>query len=271
VLAPWALPEMLEAASGAPFSFYRPGGRGLQGWWAPAPWACATIACTLRATAGDPFSANQGRACLSLHALAARCHRPPQRQAHAEGSVPCSCSPTHSGLTHIGGRQFLVRQLNDHKGSIDLRDMAGGGLEAYAESAAKLWPAPRPLRRPSGHRRLYSAPATACRGAGQVPRPLCRPDRKDWQQLRPPARPGEGVEAPLSQHRTSRSPALPRSKIPSAQRMTRNATITPPRAYEGVSWISAWIQFSRKPISRIKKPQPAHREYFPAQARALSH
>jgi uncharacterized protein (DUF2252 family) len=30
------------------------------------------------------------------------------------------------GWTHIGARQYLVRQLNDHKGSIELADLAGG-------------------------------------------------------------------------------------------------------------------------------------------------
>jgi len=42
------------------------------------------------------------------------------------------------GWTHIGARQYLVRQLNDHKGSIDLADMAGGGLQAYAEVCGEL-------------------------------------------------------------------------------------------------------------------------------------
>ena len=42
------------------------------------------------------------------------------------------------GWTHIGGRQYLVRQLNDHKGSIDLADMVGGGLEAYGEVCGEL-------------------------------------------------------------------------------------------------------------------------------------
>jgi len=31
-----------------------------------------------------------------------------------------------------------VRQLNDHKGSIELGDLAGGGLEAYAEICGEL-------------------------------------------------------------------------------------------------------------------------------------
>ncbi|MGD0628893.1 MAG: DUF2252 domain-containing protein [Terracidiphilus sp.] len=42
------------------------------------------------------------------------------------------------GWTHIGNRQYLVRQLNDHKGSIDLEDLAGGGLTAFAEVCGEL-------------------------------------------------------------------------------------------------------------------------------------
>jgi uncharacterized protein (DUF2252 family) len=42
------------------------------------------------------------------------------------------------GWTHMGGRQFLVRQLNDHKGSIEVADLAGGGLEAFAELCGEL-------------------------------------------------------------------------------------------------------------------------------------
>jgi hypothetical protein len=42
------------------------------------------------------------------------------------------------GWTHIGARQFLVRQLNDHKGSIELEDLSGGGLAAYAEVCGEL-------------------------------------------------------------------------------------------------------------------------------------
>lgn len=42
------------------------------------------------------------------------------------------------GWTHIGSRQFLVRQLNDHKGSIDLTDLAGTGLIAFGEVCGEL-------------------------------------------------------------------------------------------------------------------------------------
>ena len=42
------------------------------------------------------------------------------------------------GWTEIGPRHYLVRQLNDHKGSIEIADLAGTGLQAYAEICGEL-------------------------------------------------------------------------------------------------------------------------------------
>jgi Uncharacterized protein conserved in bacteria (DUF2252) len=42
------------------------------------------------------------------------------------------------GWTQMGARQFLVRQLNDHKGSIDITDLAGTGLAAFGEVCGEL-------------------------------------------------------------------------------------------------------------------------------------
>ncbi len=42
------------------------------------------------------------------------------------------------GWTHIGNRQYLVRQLNDHKGSVAITDLAGANLKAYAEVCGEL-------------------------------------------------------------------------------------------------------------------------------------
>ncbi len=42
------------------------------------------------------------------------------------------------GWTHIGGRDYLVRQLNDHKGSIEIEDLADDGLMAFAEICGEL-------------------------------------------------------------------------------------------------------------------------------------
>jgi hypothetical protein len=42
------------------------------------------------------------------------------------------------GWTYMGGRQYLVRQLNDHKGSVDMEDLKSGGLEAFAVVCGEL-------------------------------------------------------------------------------------------------------------------------------------
>jgi uncharacterized protein (DUF2252 family) len=42
------------------------------------------------------------------------------------------------GWTSIGAHEYLVRQLNDHKGSIDLQGLRGGGLESLALVAGEL-------------------------------------------------------------------------------------------------------------------------------------
>jgi len=42
------------------------------------------------------------------------------------------------GWTTLGGHQFLVRQLNDHKGTIDLTKLRGEGLESFAVVAGEL-------------------------------------------------------------------------------------------------------------------------------------
>jgi len=67
--------------------------------------------------------------------------RPPrhngQRTAEGQKAMQAQSDP-FLGWTHFEGRDYLVRQLNDHKGSIDLEDLAGGGLEAYAEVCGEL-------------------------------------------------------------------------------------------------------------------------------------
>ena len=42
------------------------------------------------------------------------------------------------GWTEMDGRDYLVRQLNDHKGSIELDDLAGAGLVAFGEVCGEL-------------------------------------------------------------------------------------------------------------------------------------
>jgi uncharacterized protein (DUF2252 family) len=64
-------------------------------------------------------------------------HHNGQRTAEGQRAMQMQSDP-FLGWTHIGARQFLVRQLNDHKGSIELADLSGGGLAAYAEVCGEL-------------------------------------------------------------------------------------------------------------------------------------
>ena len=64
-------------------------------------------------------------------------HHNGQRVAEGQKAMQVQSDP-FLGWTHFGGRDYLVRQLNDHKGSIDLEDLAGSGLEAYAEVCGEL-------------------------------------------------------------------------------------------------------------------------------------
>lgn len=64
-------------------------------------------------------------------------HHNGQRVAQGQKAMQMQSDP-FLGWTHIGGRQFLVRQLNDHKGSIDVDDLKDEGLHAYAEVCGEL-------------------------------------------------------------------------------------------------------------------------------------
>lgn len=64
-------------------------------------------------------------------------HHNGQRVAEGQKAMQAQSDP-FLGWTHFGGRDYLVRQLNDHKGSIELEDLSGGGLEAYAEVCGEL-------------------------------------------------------------------------------------------------------------------------------------
>jgi uncharacterized protein (DUF2252 family) len=60
-----------------------------------------------------------------------------QRAVNGQRAMQVQSDP-FLGWTHIGPRQFLVRQLNDHKGSIELTDLAGSGLSAFGEVCGEL-------------------------------------------------------------------------------------------------------------------------------------
>lgn len=60
-----------------------------------------------------------------------------QRVVNGQRAMQVQSDP-FLGWTNIGSRQYLVRQLNDHKGSIDLTDLAGTGLTAFGEVCGEL-------------------------------------------------------------------------------------------------------------------------------------
>ncbi|MFZ0393927.1 MAG: DUF2252 domain-containing protein [Terracidiphilus sp.] len=64
-------------------------------------------------------------------------HHNGQRVAEGQRDLQLQSDP-FLGWTRIGGRDFLVRQLNDHKGSIEIEDLAGKKLAAFAEICGEL-------------------------------------------------------------------------------------------------------------------------------------
>jgi uncharacterized protein (DUF2252 family) len=64
-------------------------------------------------------------------------HHNGQRTAEGQRAMQVQSDP-FLGWTQIAGRDYLVRQLNDHKGSIDLNDLAGSSLVAFAEVCGEL-------------------------------------------------------------------------------------------------------------------------------------
>jgi len=60
-----------------------------------------------------------------------------QRAVQGQRAMQLQSDP-FLGWTQIAGRHYLVRQLNDHKGSIDMEDLAGKGLLAYAQVCGEL-------------------------------------------------------------------------------------------------------------------------------------
>jgi uncharacterized protein (DUF2252 family) len=64
-------------------------------------------------------------------------HQNGKRTADGQRAMQLQSDP-FLGWTHIGTRHYLVRQLNDHKASIDLEDLAGSGLTAFAEVCGEL-------------------------------------------------------------------------------------------------------------------------------------
>jgi uncharacterized protein (DUF2252 family) len=64
-------------------------------------------------------------------------HHNGQRVAEGQRAMQLQTDP-FLGWTHIGTQTYLVRQLCDHKGSIEIEDLAGNGLKAYGEVCGEL-------------------------------------------------------------------------------------------------------------------------------------
>jgi uncharacterized protein (DUF2252 family) len=107
-----------------------------------------------------------------------------QRTVNGQRAMQVQSDP-FLGWTHIGARHFLVRQLNDHKGSIELTDMTGTGLAAFGEVCGEL------LAR--GHARSSDPQVIAgylgsgdsfAEALGRFGSSYANQTEKDWQALR---------------------------------------------------------------------------------------
>ncbi len=90
---------------------------------------------------GDPLflqikeETESGYAAYLPHARPA--HHNGQRVVEGQRAMQVQSDP-FLGWTEIDGRHYLVRQLCDHKGSVDMNDLAGKGLIAYAQVCGEL-------------------------------------------------------------------------------------------------------------------------------------
>jgi uncharacterized protein (DUF2252 family) len=107
------------------------------------------------------------------------------------------------GWTTIANRHYLVRQLNDHKGSISVEDLAGCGLSEYAEMCGEL------LAR--GHSRSGDACVLAgyigngqrfCEAIERFALAYADQTEKDWEQLK--AARGQPARVPSGKKPASR-------------------------------------------------------------------
>ena len=79
------------------------------------------------------------------------------------------------GWTTIADRDYLVRQLNDYKGSLDLTELKGQGLIDYGQVCGELLArGHRPLRRRLHHWRLHRQRQALRRSDSRVRRSLRR-------------------------------------------------------------------------------------------------
>jgi uncharacterized protein (DUF2252 family) len=90
---------------------------------------------------GDPLFLQMKEEAPSAYTMylpdARPAHHNGQRTVEGQRAMQVQSDP-FLGWTHMEGRDYLVRQLNDHKGSIELTDLAGSGLSAFAEICGEL-------------------------------------------------------------------------------------------------------------------------------------
>ena len=173
---------MLEPQRQHLLSLYRPDRRGVQGGGHRAPWARATTASTSKATAPTIRCFCRSRKSLRP-ATRPTCptrippHHNGQRVVEGQRAMQVQSDP-FLGWTHMGGRDYLVRQLNDHKGSIAIEDLAGEGPGGVRGSLRRVaGPRPCALRRSAHDRRLHRhrQPLRASAGASSAsPTPIRR-------------------------------------------------------------------------------------------------
>ncbi len=111
-------------------------------------------------------------------------HHNGQRVVEGQKAMQVQSDP-FLGWTQIAGRDYLVRQLNDHKGSIAIEDLAGKGLEAFAEVCGELLA--RGHARSGDPQMIAGYVGTGSRFAQALARFGCiyaDQTEKDWQELR---------------------------------------------------------------------------------------
>ena len=90
---------------------------------------------------GDPLFLQMKEEPASAYAPYLPEARPPahngQRVVEGQRAMQVQSDP-FLGWTQMRGRDYLVRQLNDHKGSISVEDLGGGGIEAFAHVCGEL-------------------------------------------------------------------------------------------------------------------------------------
>jgi uncharacterized protein (DUF2252 family) len=116
------------------------------------------------------------------------------------------------GWTTIASRQYQVRQLNDHKGSIEIQDLAGDGLVEYAEMCGEL------LAR--GHARSGDPCVLAgylgtgekfCEALMSFAEAYADQTEKDWEELKITRKPPAKKSTPVKMSQPAKKQAKPQA------------------------------------------------------------